>query len=427
MSERANPGYKIFIFWERNKWGYFYGRKEALAREFAKVPDIKEVVCVERAMTPLDLARKLLQALFEKNAGVRRAAWFHIKKCLSPRPVRLSHNLLVFNPAVPFPLRVENALPLARRCNLWLLSLQMRAVWKRFGGRKDGADLVLFSPPQKYTEYLVSKCLELGAQVFADLEDDVLDRARRRKVSGPLLDMYRGSYAFVLSKCRMSFAVGADLAKDYAATFNAKIIHVPNGVKLNGETSPWDIDTHKDRDKRKSLLYVGNVNDKLNNIIAEQILSRYPDVKLKLLGTISPEVAKTWKTMARKHPNLSLAGPVQHREVQKHLNGADVFVQIKNPELCKGCDSLKLYEYLATGKPIVTTTVPPAETFARLVYIADGPESFSQELGRALRESDPSLAAARREAVKEHSWEQRAKVILQYMTDNEKLQEDRAF
>lgn len=409
--------YKLFIFWNQHEWGYFRRRKESLTREFVKNPHIKEIVYVETAMTPVSFARKLRQALFEKNAGVRRAAWLHVRKGLSPRPIRLSRNLLLFNPVVPFPLRVENALPLARKCNLWLLSLQMRVVWNRFCKRENCTNLVLFSPPQKYTEYLVTKCEALGARIFADLEDDILDLGARRNMSRPVLEMFKKSYAFALAKCRLAFAVESGLAEKYGRLFNTEILHVPNGVNIGMEGLNSHTGEPGRASGRKTVLYIGNVNDKLDDRLAEEIVSRHPDVKLDVVGPLARDVAGKWKALASKHPNLSIAGPLHYDEAQKRLAAADVLLQLKKPELSIGCDSLKLYEYLTTGKPIVTTDVPPVGTFAGLMYVVDSPRSCSEGVERALRENDAALAAARREAAANHSWAHRVQVIFDRMTD----------
>jgi glycosyltransferase involved in cell wall biosynthesis len=79
---------------------------------------------------------------------------------------------------------------------------------------------------------------------------------------------------------------------------------------------------------------------------------------------------------------------------------------------------LKLYEYLAMGKPVVSSSVPDA-----VATIADGETGFLFEggdvasLGRALRAAMAAPlrvmgAAARREAVARHSWQARVAAML---------------
>ena len=48
------------------------------------------------------------------------------------------------------------------------------------------------------------------------------------------------------------------------------------------------------------------------------------------------------------------------------------------------CGSLKLREYLATGKPVVAVPAPDIQRFARLVRLASGPDEFINQIEAAL-------------------------------------------
>ena len=74
-------------------------------------------------------------------------------------------------------------------------------------------------------------------------------------------------------------------------------------------------------------------------------------------------------------------------------------------------DPIKLYDYLATGKPIVSTPVPGVDRFSSLIRVGSKPEEFVSKIHEALAEEGGALAASRREAARSHSWEARVKVI----------------
>jgi len=67
---------------------------------------------------------------------------------------------------------------------------------------------------------------------------------------------------------------------------------------------------------------------------------------------------------------------------------------------------LKLREYLAMGKPVVTVSTPEIDQFADVVAIARSPTEFLEKLDRVLATSPSAAAAARRiERVASQSWE----------------------
>ncbi len=59
-------------------------------------------------------------------------------------------------------------------------------------------------------------------------------------------------------------------------------------------------------------------------------------------------------------------------------------------ELTRATNPVKLYEYLAAGKPVVSTYLPELETVAAgLTLVARTPEDFEQAIERSLQQQDP--------------------------------------
>ena len=78
----------------------------------------------------------------------------------------------------------------------------------------------------------------------------------------------------------------------------------------------------------------------------------------------------------------------------------------------RNANPLKLREYLATGKPIVSVPTPEVDRFANVLHVAEGREAFLAAMELALLENTPELCAARMAAVREMSWEHRAQTAL---------------
>ena len=71
-------------------------------------------------------------------------------------------------------------------------------------------------------------------------------------------------------------------------------------------------------------------------------------------------------------------------------------------DVAEKCDPLKLYDYLASGKPIVSVDMPAARRFADLIPLTRTADEFTRALERTL--ATPGDAAARQRAAANHSW-----------------------
>ncbi len=80
--------------------------------------------------------------------------------------------------------------------------------------------------------------------------------------------------------------------------------------------------------------------------------------------------------------------------------------------LTRATNPIKMYEYLATGRPVVSTAIPEAQG-TRLVKVGRTPEEFLQQVDRAARESvmHPARVAARKALARANSWQQRYMAI----------------
>ena len=66
-----------------------------------------------------------------------------------------------------------------------------------------------------------------------------------------------------------------------------------------------------------------------------------------------------------------------------------------------------MHEYLASGKPVVSTPIRSVEEFSDIIGIASGPEEWSKAIEHALsaEENSPPRRAVRLEVAREHDWE----------------------
>lgn len=118
---------------------------------------------------------------------------------------------------------------------------------------------------------------------------------------------------------------------------------------------------------------------------------KLPDVQFVLVGGCS--LPEGWVTL----PNVHLLGRRQYEEVPGYMGACDVLIMPWNRnDWIQACNPVKLKEYLAVGRPIVSTPFPELERFAGLVEIADTAEGFAAAIRRVLETNhDPEPGRTR--------------------------------
>jgi glycosyltransferase involved in cell wall biosynthesis len=116
-------------------------------------------------------------------------------------------------------------------------------------------------------------------------------------------------------------------------------------------------------------------------------------------------------------PNVHLLGFRPYHQLPNYLKGLDVcLVPFKDNAITQGASPLKLYEYLAAGRAVVSTPVPDLPTFGDLVWQAHTAQEFVHAIEDALASAhDPVLQQRRIEAVRPHSWEARAETVMYHL------------
>lgn len=107
--------------------------------------------------------------------------------------------------------------------------------------------------------------------------------------------------------------------------------------------------------------------------------------------------------------NVHLLGPVNPLDVPEYLTGCDLLFDLLRRDR-RGSDVVpsRIYEYLASGKPVVTMAEPELpDPFPDIVLAAYDGYGFLRRCRRALDEN-PSRAPMRREYARQASWANRA-------------------
>lgn len=197
-----------------------------------------------------------------------------------------------------------------------------------------------------------------------------------------------------------------------AKKYNKNVILVPNGcdydyfsnIKPNGI-----LDSLTDR---QIIGYFGAVNDWFDVELIRKACIANPERWFVIIGSINSKCTRSLYCVK----NLLLIGEIAYDDIGGYLAYFDVcLIPFILNELIKSTNPVKFYEYLATGKPIVSTMLPELNKYKDVCYLAETHDDFLEKIDKAVNESanmDIRLTARRKEIAKQSSWDNRVEQIL---------------
>ncbi|MBE2235827.1 MAG: glycosyltransferase [Anaerolinea sp.] len=168
------------------------------------------------------------------------------------------------------------------------------------------------------------------------------------------------------------------------------------------------------------LGYSGHVSSRLDLALLIQLARARPDWQLAFAGSEWDAGCAAELRSLKALPNVQFLGLLPVEEVPAFIAGCDVcLIPYRVNDETRAISSLKLYEYLAAGRPVVSARVPAAEEHAAVVRLADATvASWMQQIEGALAEGDDATQAAARQAVAQaNTWEQRVARIEALLAD----------
>lgn len=150
--------------------------------------------------------------------------------------------------------------------------------------------------------------------------------------------------------------------------------------------------------------------------LLEEIAKTLPGVSIVLIGPISSDVNNL--TM---YKNIIFLGQKPYGEIPHYGKVFDVAIMPwKQNKWIEFCNPVKTKEYLALGKPIVSIKYPELKPYADIVYAASNHDEFINMIQKALAENDLDLKRRRQERVRNETWDNKVKRIVEFIEENMK-------
>jgi len=160
------------------------------------------------------------------------------------------------------------------------------------------------------------------------------------------------------------------------------------------------------------IVFVGAIQAHTVDVpLVVELATARPDWSLAFVGPVGTGDPGTDVSAMAELPNVHLLGPRRYTELPDVLRGADAAML---PYLTGGAMRsvfpMKTYEYLAAGRPVVTTPLPALAAVPDVARAATGAE-FAARLQEVMEADTPQERRRRSDAVQSHSFEARIEQI----------------
>jgi len=139
------------------------------------------------------------------------------------------------------------------------------------------------------------------------------------------------------------------------------------------------------------------------------VADRLPDASFVFIGKPSVDCS-----VLSTRKNVWMLGQKTYEEIPHYGKCFDVAIlPWRVNKWTEAANPIKLKEYLALGKPIVSTPAfTELQEYDDVVYEAETPEEFAECIEKAYSEDSPDLVGKRRAKVSRASWDSKAELVL---------------
>jgi glycosyltransferase involved in cell wall biosynthesis len=379
MPRRDNRPH-VLMSWFMDDWGRFGRAYEEIAIQLARSDLVARVLC----LLPAD--------------------WTPMTRWQSPLRVRELHDKLCAITLRPHcapgwmrPYRLRRALNSRLPNTLPLLLTQM------LGFSRDNTLLWLF-PPHRLAGQLY-EAVPRRATVVHVIDNNALaeSRAERR---AEIANQYER-----LARAADWVYVNSEFNREIFSRLNGNTHHFGNAV------DPAFFGTPRARSCAVRIGYLGWVTMRTDIAILEHVAAARPEWQLVIAAPATSQARDRLRTLVARRNVVWMTG-VEKATAPDFLASLDVCLM---PHLesaySKSMHPLKLLQYLASSRPVVTTEVAGVQDWAEHLRIAaDGP-GFVRAIEEALVNDTPDAARKRVEAVRRETWDLRIHSMLEPILD----------
>lgn len=194
--------------------------------------------------------------------------------------------------------------------------------------------------------------------------------------------------------------------------------YLPNGVEFSHFNTAYDPGQKKDHRPGENpgpvIGFVGAFFEWIDEELLLYLSNKKPDWKFVFVGPVQPGCGR--KLYGKE--NVLFTGEKRYQDLPPIMRQFDIcIIPFRINKLTRYANPVKVWEYLAAGRPVVSTPLPAVSELSPLIYIADNKPEFLEKLELALREDDYLLTLKRLLLARDNDWDRRAENMLRLLAE----------
>ncbi len=179
---------------------------------------------------------------------------------------------------------------------------------------------------------------------------------------------------------------------------------LPHGVDFNLFSTPAKMAADLPQNGKPTAGFYGSLSDWLDYALLHETIAKMPHWNFVFIGN----TCSAAKTLSQ-HSNVCLLGPKNHHELPSYSQHwtASLLPFTDNGQI-RACNPLKLREYLATGRPVISTPFPALNEYMRFVSVVRTSAEMEEALELAAQKTSNHQ---QQKAVSPHTWDARAQEL----------------
>lgn len=315
---------------------------------------------------------------------------------------RKEENVYIYTLLPPLPL--GNRYPFLEKINAFFLALLLKRAIKSLSFKKPILFIQRFNSsflvdllPKKISCYLAVDDYSFTADPY--LRDQKIVELERQ----------------LLSKVNLVFATAEKLYQE-KKEYNVNTYLAPNAADFShfqkALLPSTEIPAEIKNLPKPIIGFVGTSPSRIDFALLEYLAKKEPKWSFVLIGHLdSPEAQKL-----KDFSNFHLLGWKDYRLIPDYLKGIQVcIIPFKVNPQTDTMNLVKLYEYIAAGKPVVSTPMAEVKNFDQLypglVEIGESNSEFHSLIQKCLSQEAEPIRQKRQKVAAENTWEKRLEKI----------------
>lgn len=372
--------FDIIMVWYQNDWGLYGRRNEFIARTLMKHKAVRSVLHIEPPLDIESLRARLRSDSIDENihTNLRRINLYNDK------------GISLFTP------HIVKGMP--RKEMTEHLQNQLEEVLNICG--MDNILLWLY-PPHPFVEFILNSLGKRAALIVSDCVDD----HRQYAQSDAERFLIEKRYEHIVGASDIVFCVSKTM-RNYMARYNPQSFYIPNAIppELLARKRTGSKPADMAQIDHPIVGYTGALSLRIDADLLRFIAESKPEWNIVLIGTSPNHEVKT----LFKLPNVHWLGAMRYNDIHDHILQFDACILPHSiSPMTEAMSPLKIYEYLALGKPVIATDVAGVRMFQADIEIAGSKKEFLKAIERSFNTDSLQKQEQRIDRVSNHTWTDR--------------------